>query len=70
MKKSDPRAEACRIITRVTDHGIMSREELHAAFLRHPEWDTQQRHFLTALVMGTLGNLRLLDHMLDRYLKK
>ena len=70
MKKSDPRAEACRIITRVTVHGVMSREELHAAFLRHPEWDTQQRHFLTALVMGTLGNLRLLDHMLDRHLKK
>ena len=44
----------------------MSGDELRAAFAANPAFDSRDRHFAARLVMGTLENIILLDHMLDR----
>ena len=63
----DARELACRVIHAVMDKGAFSGEELRRYLNEETSMDSRDRHFASRLVRGTLENILLLDHELERF---
>lgn len=66
-KTGEPRAAALELLTEILEKDGMSHLVLRRGLQAHPEYDKQQRAFLTRLVEGTVERCLELDYIIGQY---